>query len=363
MARTYRQQHLAVMAQNERDMRALFSDLHTTLTGVLTRSAGPDGTIPRRNAANVRAEAGRLVTAMFLVEHQGDRKAYTETLDGTVIPLSPYMRILWRNAEQATRIAVDEHAAIMRRKLAKAPDVIGALERAIGNPFTTARAMVQEQAGFKPNALAQYDPLHLFVDARGYRLSDRIWQTSTNTRRKLDLFMDEGIRQGRGALSMSRDLEAFLLPGRTLRITRKPYGTTASFDAMRLARTEITAAAGRAGLMSAAMNPFVNGADWVLSPAHGCCDICDDLAAGSPYTLEELPDLPGASHPQCMCHIRWHTITDAAIVDELSAQLAIPSVRRQTEQLLIDLAGPLALAYFTRLLMGWAGYGVEVSAA
>jgi hypothetical protein len=274
-----------------------------------------------------------------------------------VIPLSPYMRKLWWSIERTTLNSVNEHAAIMRRGLRRKPQVIAALSRATGNPFVAARAeaTVQEQGDFKPRLLSQYDPQHLWLDPRGYRLSDRIWRTNLNTRRKIDLYLEEGIREGRGSLAMAADLEAFLMPNRRLRTTDKPYGTTASYDAMRLARTEITSASARAGRISAAMNPYVNGVDWVLSPQHGCCDICDTLAAGSPYRLDEVPDLPGASHPQCMCHYRWHT-AGIGIAGELQAQLDIPFANRQGFNMLIDMAGPLATAYFSKLLLGWQGY-------
>jgi len=357
MARTFRQQQLATLAANERVMARLFSDLADRIGGVLGRYAGADGRIPARRGVACRGEVGALVTALFLSVSGGDLVAYTETQDGTVIPLSPYMRQLWSACETATRIAVDQHASLMRRALRNEPGIIRALEVARGNPFAAARRAVKEQTGFKANPLAAYDPLHKFVHPDGYRLSDRIWRTSINTRRRIDLLLDEGIRQGRGALDMSRDLQAFLQPGRGLRNTTRPYGTTASYDALRLARTEITAAASRAWHASAALNPFVQEYEWVMSGAHPKADICDTYAAGGPYEVGDMSAPMPPAHPSCLCHTQAVLVGNVAdLVADLRAELETPAVLRVDS--LIDIAGPMAGALFARYLMGWQGEAV-----
>ncbi len=141
---------------------------------------------------------------------------------------------------------------------------------ALADYWRTWRASRDPQNVFAPNPLAEYDPPHLWVDPNGYRLSDRVWRTAGETRRKVDAMVDEGIRQGRGALALSRDLEEYLHPGRQIVRTKAPYGTDASYDAMRLARTEITRAASKAHEAAALDNPFVTGLKWKLSPQHPC---------------------------------------------------------------------------------------------
>jgi hypothetical protein len=157
------------------------------------------------------------------------------------------------------RIEVEREAATMDRLL---PADLKLMLRS---------GVVREQGDvFTPNPLAGYDPPHLWVDPNGYRLSDRIWRTAGATRRKVDAFLEDGIAQGRGSLKLSRDLERFLHPGRQLVRTKTPYGTDASYDAMRLARTEISRGAAQAHETAARANPFVSGLRWKLSPQHPC---------------------------------------------------------------------------------------------
>jgi hypothetical protein len=217
---------------------------------------------------------------------------------------------------------------------------------------------VREQV-FRPNPLARYDPPHLWVDSNGYTLSERIWNTAGDTRRRLDAMLEDGIRRGRGVLNLetggatglARDLEQFLIPGRSLKRTRAPYGIDASFDAMRLARTEITRAHGQAAQMAAAMNPFVEQMQWSLSGSHPKPDICDDNASGGPngdgvYPLDQVPPYP--AHPNCLCNLRPVVIPADrrdAIFDELRADV------RSARAELVALIGPLLVEQFTDLLL------------
>lgn len=298
MAPTYRQRFLGVLAQAERDYAALFADLTDRINAQLVRTATLDGAIPLTRAQALRDAIGAAVTATFLGGASGGELRPFQVVAGRVVPLSPYMTVLWRHVEAASRVAVDQHAAQMRQHLHNAPDVLRALERATVNPFART-PRVAEQADFNPRPFLSYDPLHRFVRPDGYTLSDRIWRTSVETRRKIDQLLTEGIAQGKGALELANELEAFLQPGRGLRVTNKPYGTTASADAMRLARTEIAAAHARAGLMSANLNPFVGGYQPTLSRQHPKLDECDEAVAGGPYPLDDLAHLP-PYHPHCV---------------------------------------------------------------
>lgn len=349
MARSFRSQHLAVMADNERRMAALFTGLAAYASGEITRRADPEGAIPRAQTYDLQQVIGQRVTALFLGRSRSQGRAPYEILnDGTLYPLSPFMRVLWDGVGAATQIAVESHAALMRTRLRRAGDVRAAFERARLNPFEIAH-QVTEQAVFHPNPLAAYDPLHLWVDPNGYRLSDRIWNAAGNTRRQIDLYLEESIARGRSALDMSRELEQFLLPGRQLRRTRAPYGTDASYDAMRLARTEITRAAARANEMSALMNPFVQGVRNVLSPSHPCCDICDEAAAAGPWPKDAIParyQIP--LHPHCMCYLAYEMV-DAKeqnrVLDDLRGEIGI------ARQGLLAMIGPLLVKQFTQLLL------------
>jgi hypothetical protein len=54
----------------------------------------------------------------------------------------------------------------------------------------------------------------------------------------------------------------------------------------------------------ARLNPFVVALNWNLSRSHKKRDICDDLAEGGPYPLDNLPTMP--AHPQDMCY--WSNV-------------------------------------------------------
>jgi hypothetical protein len=214
---------------------------------------------------------------------------------------------------------VDAQARFMRARLPD--DVLQWLTRGLPAPTTE-----------MSNPLANYQPAHTWVDARGYRLSDRIWQTSIATRSRIDALLADGIRSGRSAFDMARDLEPFLLPNRANLRTNKPYGTNASFDAMRLARSEISRAHSWATYVSGAFNPFADGLDWALSARHPKIDICDKFATigmdGSrirePYPMNAgfVPLVLVDSHPQCLCVNRLYaSLSTGEVVEQLRQQM------------------------------------------
>lgn len=354
MAPTHRQQFLTVMKSAELEFGALFAGLAARAADIVAREAREGGHVPATRSQAIRDAAGVEVTRLFLAPAGGGRALVPfEVIYGRVLPRAPYMAALWTAVEAATRVAVDQQAFYMRRALKDAPDVLSAFLAANRNPFVAART-VSEQIRLRQSPFLSYDPLHRFVSPDGYTLSDRIWRVSGETRRRIDRLLEEAIAEGRGAREIAKELEKFLQPGRALIRTRKPYGTNGSFDAMRLARTEITAAHSRAGWMAAQLNPFVSGYEVVLSPAHKCCDICDEIADGGPYDLADQSYLP-PFHPHCMCHTRWVMLPAAesdAMIDELRADM------KRIERSLVSLIGPLLVDRFVRLLLdelSWEG--------
>lgn len=351
------------MRQNEQNMVGLFSALAASCASEVIRRADAAGNVPRQATFDIQQAVGERIAAFFLGrDGSGARNPFVVLPDGSVMPLSPYMRALWSSIQVATRIPVEQHATIMQRRLP--PDLLVIMRGAHGNPFQRARAMVREQI-FRPNPLARYDPAHLWVDPNGYQLSDRIWNTTAATRQRLNLFLDDAIRQGRGVLNLedrgatgiARDLEQFLIPGRSLRTTNKPYGIDASYDAMRLARTEITRAHARAAELSATMNPFVEGIAVRLSGSHSNVDICDEAAAAGPWPKDAIPfEYQIPLHPHCLCSYQYAMIGDPqAQLDRLRDD--IRSARRE----LVDLVGPLLVEQFTQMLLN--GGGLEVNRA
>lgn len=233
--------------------------------------------------------------------------------DDGVTPLALFPALLNRRYVAVTRSVIRAHASMMARLL---PDDLQTW-------LMTARDVAQEQA-FLTNPLAGYDPMHTWVDPNGYRLSDRIWRSGQTTRMKLDRLVADGIRQGRSAMAIARDSQAYMLPGRALRRTRWPYDRDASYHGMVLARTEIARAHGAAVLAASAANPFVNGIDWKLSMRHPEYDVCDKLATldregkrvRDPYTVDVHMWYP--PHPQCLCALMGVVAEDTdAVIDDL----------------------------------------------
>lgn len=333
MAISYRSQHLRVMRNNERQMTALFAGLSRYATSQIVRAADAEGNIPRSATYDLQRDIGERVMRTFLgYNRKGELAAYEMLQDGTVLPLSSYMRILWGNITDAMRIQVEQQAAMMEKRL---PADIKLMLRTGG---------VREQTSvFTPNPLAGYDPPHLWVDPNGYTLSERIWSTAGTTRRKIDAMLEDAIARGRGSLKLSRDLERFLLPNRGLVRTGKPYGTDASYDAMRLARTEISRAAAQAHEVAARANPFVSGLRWKLSPQHPCCDICDNYA-DKEYSFDDWPRQP--AHPHCMCYAENVIAEDgAAVLAEAREEI------RRARQAAMAIISPLLVNEFVRYLL------------
>lgn len=169
-----------------------------------------------------------------------------------------------------------------------------------------------------------YDALHTFVHPRdGYRLSDRIWRAAGRTRNQIDRLLAHHIRAGTAAVDIAQELEQFLQRERAGVRTRMPYGTWGSYDARRLARTEITAAAGRATLAEGMANPFVELERWALSAFRDDWDCnCEENAQRDVgygpglYPVDQVPAYP--DHPHCMCTLQPQVVASPAeVVGEL----------------------------------------------
>jgi hypothetical protein len=208
---------------------------------------------------------------------------------------------------------------------------------------------------FDPNPLAEYDPLHLWVDPNGYVLSERIWKTADNTRDKIHRLVADAIRTGMSARDLAKQLEQFLVPGRAELRTKKPFGSDASRDAMRLARTEIARAANWAAYRAALANPYVDQLD-VARSATGdpTCSVCGQHATIGIDGERVRPAYPIGKvrlpifHPHCKCALR-SVISRAK--DEITAQLRAAMQDAQQEQLIPYLT-PLSLESFLLDLVG-----------
>jgi hypothetical protein len=297
----------SVQRQARSELQTMFQQMANEYRTLLLRYADTSGVIPINRLRDVRTQSARIVTSYFTPD---GRNAYSP--DNRA--LSPFARLLDRNIVKVIHGVVLAHHRYLQRVL---PADLNAWLR------DGKSVKIAESMPYRPNPLLQYEHSHDWIDSRGYDLSDRIWQTGTETRRKIDMLLAEGIRNGDSAVNIARRLEQYLLPNRAPIRTNTPYGRDGSYDALRLARSEITLAHSRAALVSAQMNPFVNKMRWNLSPSHPKMDICDGIADASPYDLNNCPVPVTSSHSQCMCYLTPEsTYTERQVIDMLRADMA-----------------------------------------
>lgn len=160
-----------------------------------------------------------------------------------------------------------------------------------------------------------FEPQRTWVDARGHRLSNRIWKQGEAYRTAIDRTIQKGIRQGWSADRMAMELRQYVKPGyapvkytKSGRVYRvgNTYRPNAASAARRLARTEITRVHGQATIERSRDVPGVKGMRWRLSLQHPKADNCDTNATSDSYELGEgvypldnVPTYP--DHPNCMC--------------------------------------------------------------
>lgn len=317
---TIASQRILAIAQRglRRDLTDALKQVASRISGIIVRYSGADGVIQPDEEQSILQQSGDVVTRFFV--GVDGRNAFAR--DG-VTPLATYPRLLNKWYAFTVWQVSQGHVTQMRAALKNSPDVAGWLgtaqpKRETYNPVI--------------DPLRQWIPMHQWNDPNGYRLNDRIWQTGTLTRQQIDAFLADAIRTGEGALPLSKRLEQFLVPGRAALRTKKPYGTDASYPAMRLARTEITRAHSAAQQTAAIANPFVDGMDFVLSYSHPRSDICDEYATltssgdrlKDPYPPEEVPIPAQDTHPQCLCRIQAAPMEDiATVIAQLRADLGL----------------------------------------
>lgn len=299
--------------------RSILPQANRTIAAAAQRDE--NGTLDTRHKDRVLREVGELVQRLFVAD---GRFAFAD--DG-VTARSPFAQLLNTFYVRVVMEAVYGQRDWLTKKIPA--DVFQFLSRAqpltLGeaeNPFLRRdgesdeafRQRLDDLRVFRSNPLMELDPnrqwvpMHLWNDPNGYQLSERIWRAGNRTRDKIDALITEAFREGWGALELSRKLEQFLLPTRASLRTNRPYGSDASLDAMRLARTEIARAANHASFISAYLNPYVDRIDVARSPNGSReCPICPlhaTLGFGGerlrePYSIHAA-DLP-IYHPNCMC--------------------------------------------------------------
>src|SRR5690606_21436591 len=140
----------------------------------------------------------------------------------------------------------------------------------------------------------------------GLRLSDRVWRQGQEVRRALTAIIEEAVAVGADPRRTARAVEQYLTRGgywaeplrdETRRRMRVPRNIL--HGALRLTVTELHHAYHEASALAYQATPGVLGVEWRLSASHAVPDVCDELAAGGPYPVDQVPAKP---HPWCRCY-------------------------------------------------------------
>lgn len=150
----------------------------------------------------------------------------------------------------------------------------------------------------------------------GLYLSDRIWEQGEKYRNTMRDIIQESVTLGQDAVKTARMLQQYVRQGvmtlardypEMMKRMKGRIPGNISYEALRLARTEMTAAFGEGTIAAARMSPSYLGMKWVLSHSHPVTDICDTLAVRNdglglgPGVYSPGNEPPYPAHPNCLC--------------------------------------------------------------
>lgn len=164
---------------------------------------------------------------------------------------------------------------------------------------------------------------------KGLNLSDRIWEKSIKTRNTIGDIVRGAIAEGEHPYKVTEMLDSYVKKGANTFAVNYPnmmerlgnLPMDLSYESLRLARTEMAAAYGKATVESAKLNPGVIGIQWQVSNAGVTCDVCKGYAnhdsglGKGVFRLDELPEYP--AHPNCLCTLIEVTENLDDLVDKL----------------------------------------------
>ncbi len=150
---------------------------------------------------------------------------------------------------------------------------------------------------------------------KGLMLSDKIWKQSQSARDTMRDIILDGTTRGMDAVRVARDLENYVKLGK--RTLAKDYPNMMErmgegripqdlcYEALRLARTEMTNAFREGTHATGKVTPGYSGIRWLLSSMHPVEDVCDDYAEADLYGLGPggypAGQEPTTPHPNCLC--------------------------------------------------------------
>ncbi len=113
----------------------------------------------------------------------------------------------------------------------------------------------------------------------GLKISDRVWRASESARNSVRMIVEDAVARGQDARTTAKQVQQYLQPGvwkahKAETANRLRIGADISYQAMRLARTEMNNAFHEGAIAANQHNPGYLGIYWRLSDAHVVPDIC-----------------------------------------------------------------------------------------
>ena len=180
---------------------------------------------------------------------------------------------------------------------------------------------------------------------KGMIVSDRIWDQSDKARSTIRSIIWDGTARGRDAVKVARDIEQYVRKGKATlardypnmmeRMGEKRIPGDLCYEALRLARTEMSNAFREGTYAAGRTNPSYKGVRWLLSGSHPVEDVCDDYAQADLYGMGPggypKGEEPTTPHPNCLC-ISAPIVEDTeAFVDTLIQWIDDPSSQPDLE--------------------------------
>lgn len=333
MSPTYRQQYIRALADQEREMRDLLMGLVDRIgMQVMQVARGSDQRVPEARQRHLREAITALIIAFYLTN---DFRPYGVASDGTLVPLTPFMRRLWQTVLAVAGIAQARQAAMLEQALADLPMTRRMLQAAPTPPLDEAALAVLSLSA--QQFLRAYQPPQSAERADGRVLVDRIRNAAMEHARKTDGLLRELFAEGATAAVVIATLRRFFTPGALLDRLNKPYGRTGVDRAAAIWRSEPVYTFALVSKVAALYNPLVTKI--VISRSHSGaepCPICDPHVGV--YEPDDTFELPGY-HPHCLCYVSFETTRSGTALEPFRNGLA--SVR-----------GPLHPAFVDDLLRG-----------
>lgn len=176
----------------------------------------------------------------------------------------------------------------------------------------------------------------------GTTFSRRIWKATEAFKTDVRSVVAEGLARNRDVIMIAKDLETYVKTdaatlakryakiqpltkreGETDTAYRKRLSTlqhrvshNVEYNSLRIVRTMTQGAIQDSNIAASDYVPSVQSFDWKLSPAHIVYSICEDIAAGNPWTYETFA-WTTPPHPNCLSYVKYNEISEARFIDDL----------------------------------------------